>query len=144
MNDRRGFLKLLGIGAGAAAAGVLAMVAGTPAPAPRPIQDIEAPKPYIGPDGVPKGDYIKERPPVIPDSVLIPKLIPDEYNWVVDGTKVITFDTTEAPDFFKPIEPGALIPTVDPTGTCTSNTYTTTGTYQHNLGGYVDSGDFEV
>ncbi len=72
MKDRRGFLKLLGIGAGAAVAMVAARIASTPAPAPRPIQDIERPvKPYIGPDS--PEDYIKERPKVIPNIPIPPE-----------------------------------------------------------------------
>ena len=132
MKDRRGFLKLLGIGAGAVAAGVLAMVAGTPTPAPRTIQDIEAPKPFIGPPfPAPEGDFIKERPPVVPDAVIAPPLTPDQYNWVVDGTKVITFDFDFDWDDVH-LEPGALIPTVDPN----IELIHTIGTYDHNLGGY--------
>ncbi len=124
MKNRRGFLKLLGIGAGAAAAGVLAIVAGTPAPAPRTIQDIEKVKPYIGPDGVPGGDYIKERPPVIPElRIEEPALTDDQYQWIVDGERLITFEP---------------VPFQEPQFTFIGDTAdeTTTGTDDHSLGGY--------
>ena len=137
MKDRRGFLKLLGIGAGAAAAGVLAMVAGTPTPAPRTIQDIEKIKPYIGPDGLPGSDYIKERPQVVPGEVIAPKLTPDEYHWVLSN-----IDWTPAHELLVPVEP--IYSTADPDPTLevvtTTGTYpqTTADIYNHTLGGYVD------
>ncbi len=119
--DRRGFLKLLGIGAGAAAAGVLAIVAGTPAPAPRTIQDIEKVKPYIGPDGVPKGDYIKERPPVVPEAIKAPESVP-QLIWYGDAVDMSEIDwDTNTPGYITCVEPPQL---------------TTTGTYDHTLGGY--------
>ena len=140
MKDRRGFLKLLGIGAGAAAAGVLAIVAGTPAPAPRTIQDIEKIKPYIGPNGVPEGDYIKERPKVVPNiTSKIPEITHDQYQWIVDGHKILT--TVEWNTI---VEPGSLIPTVDLGIVLTTDrTYTTSGTYNHNLGGYLTTCDIK-
>lgn len=153
MKDRRGFLKLLGIGAGAAAAGVLAIVAGTPPTPPRTIQDIEAPKPYIGPDRVPGGDYIKERPPVVPDHVgPLAELTPEQHQWIVDGEKVVTF--TPAPPPFvvgkgdidlSEIDwdtPGNLI-CVEPPRTVTEVVHTR-GTYDHNLGGYSLSNTWEA
>ena len=89
MKDRRGFLKLLGIGAGAAVAMVAARIAQTPTPAPRTIQDIEHPKPYIGPDGVPGSDYIKERPPVVPEIIKTP-IVPiyPAYQFTFSGNTV--------------------------------------------------------
>lgn len=119
MKDRRGFLKLLGIGAGAVAAGVLAVVAGSPAPAPRTIQDIEVPKPYIGPDSVPQGDYIKERPKVVPNLPLVPDPTPEQPQWITRND--IDLDVTDWN-----IYPGKLIPTVDPG--IQLMTYTTSGT----------------
>ena len=130
MKDRRGFLKLLGIGAGAAAAGVLAIVAGTPAPAPRTIQDIEKVKPYIGPDGVPKGDYIKERPPVVPEAIKAPESVPPLiwYGDAIDMSE-IDWDTNCFGNTSHTLTLGYV--------TCGSpHQLTTTGTYDHNLGGY--------
>lgn len=119
--DRRGFLKLLGIGAGAAAAGVLAIVAGTPAPPPRTIQDIEKVKPYIGPDGVPGSDYIKERPPVVPEPLKAPESVPPLI-WYSDAVDMSEINSdTHTPEYVTCGEPYQL---------------TTTGTYDHNLGGY--------
>lgn len=134
MKDRRGFLKLLGIGVGAAVAIVATRIASTPVPAPRTIQDIEAPKPYIGPDGVPEGDYIKERPKVVPENIKLPEVIPDRNQWVVHSSEV-DIDWEDAVNW-PVLEPGMLIPTVDP-----GIVLTTTGTYNHSLGGYSNTAD---
>ncbi len=133
MKDRRGFLKLLGIGAGAAVAMVAARLAqtSTPAPAPRTIQDIEKVKPYIGPDGVPAGDYIKERPPVIPEPPIVPDLTHPPLQFTFDGD--IDIDTAMWEESWN-LQPGALIPI--PVVMTANRTYTTSGTYDHNLGGY--------
>ncbi len=137
MKDRRGFLKLLGIGAGAAVAMVAARLAQTPTPAPRTIQDIEKRTPYIGPDGggVPGSDYIKERPPVIPN----PITVPDgsiEQPFIIQAGDI---DTEVWEESWK-LQPGMLIQTVDP---AIQLTYTTSGTYDRNLGGYEWAYEFE-
>ncbi len=109
--DRRGFLKLLGIGAGAAVAMIAARLTQTPtpAPAPRTIQDIEKPvRPYIGPDG-PGGDYIKERPPIVPFNPPI-----------VDPRVWSDFPSLQLLEDY-PFEP----------------IITTTDSYDHSLGGYL-------
>ena len=75
MKDRRGFLKLLGIGAGAAIATMAAaVVAKTPVPAtqPRSIEHIEKPKIYEGPDSVPGGDFIRKRPEIVRTPLIVP------------------------------------------------------------------------
>ncbi len=77
MKNRREFLKFLGIGAGAAASVAIAVVAGrggTPVTPPRAITDIEAPKPYIGPDGVPGGDFIKRKPDILRDYIPVEEI----------------------------------------------------------------------
>ena len=88
MKNRRDFLKFLGIGAGAAASVALAAVAGrggTPVTPPRAITDIEAPKPYVGPDGMPNGDFIKRAPDIIRDYIPIPELDPPARERMVDN-----------------------------------------------------------
>jgi len=77
MKNRRDFLKFIGIGAGAAASVAIAVVAGrggTPTPPPQAIVDLEAPKPYIGPDGMPGGDFIKRKPDILRDYIPIPEI----------------------------------------------------------------------
>ncbi len=125
MKDRRGFLKLLGIGAGAACAGVLAAVAGrsaaTPAPAPRTIQDIEKVKPYIGPDSIPGGDYIKERPPVVPNNPPVPETIfPEMPAFVIQAGDI------PAEEWIAAFEPGVL--TLTMTGTYNPDVVTVSNT----------------
>lgn len=126
MKNRRGFLKLLGIGAGAAAAGVLAVVAGrdgTPTIPPRTPRDVEiGPKPYIGPDSVPNGDFIRKRPDIMHDITKRPPLTPEQYQWIVDGQQVVTFVPAPPPLYFgkgdidvsgwNDMQPGDLIPVV--------------------------------
>jgi len=129
MKNRRGFLKLLGLGAGAAAAGVLAVVAGrdgTPTIPPRTPRDVEiGPRPYIGPDGVPNGDFIKKRPDIMNEIHPIPTfpaLTPEQHQWIVDGEKIVEFTPAPPPFVFgkgdidisgwNDIQPGDLIPVV--------------------------------
>jgi len=132
MKDRRGFLKLLGIGAGATVGAALAAVAAKTGPpaAPRTIQDIEAPKPYIGPDSVPGGDYIKERPKIVPEIIKTPDLIPLRFD--IDVSDIDWDDIL--------LKPSTLIPT-DVIQTGGDNwTY---GTYDHNLSGYLTTDDIK-
>jgi hypothetical protein len=140
MKNRRGFLKLLGLGAGAAAGAVLATVAGrdgTPTIPPRTPEDVErGPKPYIGPDGVPNGDFIRRKPDLIREIVPIPPaLTPEQHQWIVDGQKVVTFVPAPPPLYFgkgdidisgwNDMKPGDLVPVVQiPEG---SNSFTTGG-----------------
>jgi len=133
MKDRRGFLKLLGIGAGAAVAMVAARMAQTPATPPRTIQDIERPvRPYIGPDSIPGGDYIKERPKVVPEHIKTPPPQPGIYRYDLGE---IDWDTVE---WTVPLELGEVIPV----GITTEEVHTISGSmYDHNLGGYLVTTD---
>ena len=130
--DRRGFLKLLGIGAGAAVAMVAARMAQTPAPAPRTIQDIEKVPPYIGPDEVPGGDYIKERPPVVPEPLKVPDLTPLRPFTFTGDT--IPISKIEWNTWNTPVKLSVTKPLI-------SEIVTTTGTYAHNLDGYPVTAD---
>jgi len=95
-------LKLLGIGAGAAAAVAVAAFSGNTPAGPRPVRDVErGPKPYTGP--VPKSDYIKDRPAVIPP-IVVPPLTPPYHPWIVRSGDV---DLEQFENF--PIQPGNLI-----------------------------------
>ena len=140
MKNRRGFLKLLGLGAGAAAGAALAAVAGrdgTPTIPPRTPEDVErGPKPYIGPDGVPNGDFIRKRPDIIHEinPLIIPPLTPEQHQWIVDGQQVVQF-TPPPPLYFgkgeidisgwNDMKPGDLVPVSQTTGGTQFKTTTT-------------------
>ena len=88
---------------------------------------------------------------MIPEPLKAPVLTDDQYKWIVDGTRLITFEPVplQEPQFvfrgdtldMGSIDwetPGNLIPTVDP-----AIQLTTTGSYDHNLGGYSLSNQWD-